>query len=70
MQVKAVIFERGEDGEPIVTVIMTRDSIGSIGSGKSESSSRLVTKMFKNKATSVTFEVKNVEQNGIEDGQS
>ncbi len=70
MQVKAVIFERGEDGEPTVTVIMTRDSIGSIGSGKSESSSRLVTKMLKNKATSVTFEVKNVEQKEIEDGQS
>jgi hypothetical protein len=58
-----VIFERGEDGEPTVTVIMTRDSIGSIGSGTSEPSSRLVTKMFKNKSTSVTFEVKNVDQN-------
>ncbi len=56
-----MIFERGEDGEPTVTVIMTRDSIGSIGT--SESSSRLVTKTFKNKLTSVTFEVNKVDQN-------
>lgn len=31
-QVKAVIFERGEDGEPTVTVIMTRDETNSAAS--------------------------------------
>ena len=34
-QVKAVIFERGEDGEPTVTVIMTRDETNSAASSGS-----------------------------------
>ena len=74
-QVKAVIFERREDGEPTVTVIMTREngdgSSSSDGSKDSccEAADQVVRKTFvskrsKGRSASVTFSVQQVEEDG------